>query len=223
MDLMDDLPHVLLLLLILQRFDDTRWGYLAKRPQSRVKMQEKNGVLMASFVAGRGEGRDTEIVFYPEDDGIRLSTTLIGRGTNVIGGRRAPGPPTTQPGDARGLREGNDVVVKMYWPEEARMREVEILKKAEECGNRFDFIKNHIPEVVCHRDPEFLCGSTKVIRQFLGLPTDGCRRPRIVAFRRLRQIRELKERDMLTGYLECFFCEYRQQITLTTPLTWPCF
>ena len=186
-------------------------------------MEMKNEVSTASFVAAGPTGQEREIIFYPDADNIHLGTSLVGRGTSVIGGRTGPAPDDTQLHDRKKLRDANNIAVKIYWPEEARTSEVEILKKAEECGNRFDFIKNHIPEVVCHRDPEFLCGSTKVIRQFLGLPTDGCRRLRIVAFRRLRQIRELKERDMLTGYLECFFCEYRQQITLTTPLTWPCF
>ena len=207
---MDNLPHVLLLLLILQRFDDTKWGHFAECSQSGVKMQEKNGVLVASFTPGGGDCQDKEIVFYPEDDRIRLAPTLIGRGTSVIGGRRGPASATTQPGDRRELQDGNDVVVKMYWPEEARMSEVEILKKAEEYSEKINPIKSHIPEMICYRDPKFVCSSTKRIRKFLGLPTGGCRRLQIIAFRRLRSIKELKEADMLAAYLECFFCEHKK-------------
>ncbi|KAF9643788.1 hypothetical protein BDM02DRAFT_3151168 [Thelephora ganbajun] len=62
--------------------------------------------------------------------------------------------------------------------------------------------------MVCHRDPKFLCSSTKTIRQFFGLATDGSRCLRIIVFRRLRPIKELKEKEMLTAYLQCFFCHF---------------
>ncbi|KAF9644598.1 hypothetical protein BDM02DRAFT_3102628 [Thelephora ganbajun] len=137
-----------------------------------------------------------------------METTLLGRGTTVIGGRRGPPPDPTQFGDTSGLREGNDLVAKIYWPEKTRTSEVDILRKAKEYGEKIDFIGNHIPEMVCHRDPKFLCSSTKTIRQFLGLPTDGSRCLRIIVFRRLRPIKELKEKEMLTAYLQCFFCHF---------------
>jgi len=96
---------------------------------------------------------------------------------------------------------------------------VEILKRAKEYGKKIPFIGNHIPEVVCHRDPNFLCSSTKTIRQFLGLPTDGSRSLRVIVFGLLRPIKELKEKDMLTAYLQCFFCTYRGRTAPNTPLT----
>ena len=99
------------------------------------------------------------------------------------------------------------------------MSEVEILKKAKEHGKEIDFIGGHIPEMVCHRDPNFVCSSTKIIRQFLGLPTDGSRRLRVIAFQRLVSIKELKEKDMLIAYLQYFFCEYHGKITSGAPLT----
>ena len=125
----------------------------------------------AEFVGDDEAGNQIEIIFYPEDDTIHRGTTLIGRGTNVIGGRRGP-PPEVKLGDLAKFPEGNDLVVKIYWLEEKRMSEVEILKKAKECGQKNELITNHIPEVVCHRDPNFLCSSTRAIRQFLGLPID---------------------------------------------------
>ena len=71
-DLVDDLPHFLLLLLTLQKFYDARWGYFAESPGS---------------------------------------------------------------------------------------------------GKKIDLIGNHIPEMVCHLDPDFLYSPTKTIRGFLGLST----------------------------------------------------
>ena len=218
-DLVKELPYFLLLLLILQRFDDAKWGYLSECPDSKVKTETKGGVLVASLA-----GDDKNIIFYPDIDDIYLGTTLIGRGTSVNGGKIGL-VSNHNPGDfptSEILRNGNDIMVKIYWPEEARKSEVEILKKAEECGKKIKFIENHIPEMVFHQDPNFLCSSTKMIREFLGLPTNGSRRLRIIAFRRLQPIRKLEEKEMLKAYLDCFFCKYREQLThrlrvLTSP------
>ena len=172
-------------------------------------MDRGKDLLTASFVAGERSGQATTVDFYPEDHAICLpGTKLIGRCTSVIGGRRGPIPDPLHLGNKRELQDGNDIAVKIYWPEEARTSEVDVLEKAEKYGRNIDFIKNHIPEVVCHRDPNFLCSSTKTIRKFLGLPTDGCRRLRIIAFRRLQSIMKLKEKEMLAAYLDCFFCKH---------------
>ena len=206
---MDDLPHFLLLLLILQRFDDAKWGYFTDCPQSGVKLEPVEYLTTYSFSdVEKVNGTRIKVFFHPEHHSIYLGTTLIGRGTSVIGGRMGPPPESTGLGGMEKLREGNDLVVKTYWPEESRTSEVEILNKAREYGEKIDFIGNHIPEMVCHLDPNFLCSSTKTIRQFLGLSTDGSRRLRMIAFRRLLSIEKLKEKDMLTAYLQCFFCEY---------------
>jgi len=205
----DDLPHFLLLLLILQRFDDAKWGYFTECPQSGVKLEPVENLLTYSFSGvGKVNGPRIKVFFYPQLHIIHLGSILIGRGTSVIGGRMGPPPESTELKNADKLREGNDLVVKTYWPEENRTSEVEMLKKAKEYGEKIDFIGDHIPEMVCHLDPNFLCSSTKTIRQFLGLSTDGSRRLRMIAFRRLLPIKRLKEKDMLTAYLQCFFCEY---------------
>ena len=206
--MVDDLPHFLLLLLILQRFDDAKWGYFTECPESGVRLEPIAKTPTYSLEAEKATGEKITVVFYPGQHNIHLGNTLIGRGTSVIGGRIGPPPESTELGNADKLREGNDMVVKTYWPEEERKSEVEILKKAKEYGEKIDFIGDHIPEMVCHLDPNFLCSSTKTIRQFLGLSTHGSRRLRMIAFRRLLPIKRLKERDMLTAYLQCFFCEY---------------
>ena len=218
-DLADDLPHFLLLLLILQRFDDAKWGYFTECSQSRMKVEPWAKLSTVSFVADGEAGQGVTIVFYPDDHEIYLGTSLIGRGTSAVGGTRGPPPELTQLGDTGKLREGNDLVVKIYWPEEKRTSEADILKKAKEYGEKIDFIGNHIPEMVCHWNSNFLCSSTKTIRQFLGLPTDGSRRLRVIGFPRLQPIKELKEKDMLTAYLQCFFCKYDRKTPSCAPLT----
>ena len=208
-----------MLLLILQRYNDAKWGYFTECSQSGLKVEPIDKLLTVSFVADEGTGQKTKVIFYPNNHNIYLGTTLIGRGTSVIGGRRGPPPETTKIGDMRKLQEGNDLAVKIYWPEERRTSEVEILEQAKEYGKKIYFIGDHIPEMVCHRDPNFLCSSTKTIRQFLDLPTDGSRRLRVIVFGLLRPIKELKERDMLTAYLQCFFCMYRGRTAPNALLT----
>lgn len=204
---MDDLPHFLLLLLILQRFNDAKWGFFTECPQSGVKIEQGQSPLTLSFVGDGETGQRSEVVFHPTEYQIHIDKELVGCGASVIGGRRGPPPDPTQLSNMDKIYDGNDIDVKIYWAEESRISEVEILKKAEEYGRKTDFIGNHIPEIVCHRDPEFLCSSTKMIRRFLGLPTGGCRRLRVFAFGALELITELKEKDMLTAYLQCLFCE----------------
>ena len=211
---MDDLPHFLLLLLILQRFDDAKWGYFTECPQSGLKVEPTAKLCTVSFVANDETGQTIMIHFYPNDHEIYLGTTLLGRGTSVIGGRKGPSPEITELHNTRELREGNDLAVKIYWPEERRTSEAEILKRAKECGRKIAFIRDHIPKMVCHRDPNFLCSSTKTIRQFLGLSTDNSHHLCVIIFGLLRPIKELKERDMLIAYLQCFFCKYHERTAL---------
>ena len=87
---------------------------------------------------------------------------------------------------------------------------METLEKAKEHGNKIDLIDNYIPEVVSHLDPSFLCSSTKTMRGFLGLCTDGSRCLRMITFRLLLLIKKLKEMDMVTAYLQWFFRKYHE-------------
>jgi hypothetical protein len=107
-------------------------------------------------------------------------------------------------GASRGKRPcGQDILARREQDERGRDPE-----EGNGVWEKIDLIGNHIPEMVCHLDPNFLCSSTKTIRQFLGLPTDGSRRLWIIAFPQLLSIKMLKEKDMLTAYSQCFFCEF---------------
>ena len=94
-------------------------------------------------------------------------------------------------------------MAKIYWPEESRASEVEILKKAKKYGEKIALIGKHIPDVVCHKDPVFAGCSTSTIRKFLGLSTKGAHRLRVIVSRRLIPIGELEEEEMLLAFLRC--------------------
>lgn len=80
------------------------------------------------------------IIFYPEANNIYLGTALIGGGTGVIGGRigSASDHDPAHFGNTEILRDGNDIVVEIYWLEDKRKSEVGILEKAEEHAKRVE-------------------------------------------------------------------------------------
>jgi hypothetical protein len=60
-----DLPHFPLLLPILQRFDDAKWGCFTGCPQSGVKVEPVETPHTISFVADAESDERITIVFYP--------------------------------------------------------------------------------------------------------------------------------------------------------------
>jgi len=106
------------------------------------------------------------------------------------------------------IRNGNDLIVKFSWPYETRVSEVKIVEMAREIGETNDLVKDHIPTMLGHVDPSYLTCSTKPIRDFLGLNTDGARVFRVILFRRLQEIKFLDETHMLIAFLDCFFAHW---------------
>lgn len=126
--------------------------------------------------------------------------------TSIIGGEEVPLPDPKQIGDTSKLQKGNNLVVKTCWPEDGRG--IHILWDARGYGKTIKLIGNHIPEVTSHQDLNFPCSTTKTMREFLSLPTNGSHHLRIIAFRRLRPMTELNEQDILAAYFQCLFCKY---------------
>ena len=97
--MVDDLPHFLLLLLILQRFDDARWGYFTECPQSGVRPEPEQKLNAFSLGVEEETGERTTLAFYPDHHNIYPGITLIGNGTSIIGGRTGPPPGPAEVGD----------------------------------------------------------------------------------------------------------------------------
>jgi hypothetical protein len=201
----EDLPHFLLLLLILQRLDGTRSGSFEDCSESGLYTQ---GNIATAIFKDERTAEERTFAFYPEHDKInRVDKKLTGRATFVFGAREGPAPSEPLGRDVNKVRKGNEYVVKVCWQEDDhRTNEVGIIKKAMEYGRETDLIRGHIPDMVCYMDPTWLCSSTKTIRRFLGLATKGSRTLCVIVFRRLRPIDTLREEEMITAYLQCFFC-----------------
>ena len=201
-DIVDNLPHFLLVLLILQRFDLARWGFFTEFPESSVKTIgdiHRTHVLKATFT-------DDPVDIYPEDDPVYDGINLAGRSTSIAGARKSDGHPERLT-NSEDIRKANDLVAKFSWPEETRLSEVVFIQRAKEIGESNDLVKGHIPTILGSIDPPHLTCSTSLIRQFLGLDTNGARSLRVIISRRLQEIKYLDEEDLLLAFLDCFLCE----------------
>ena len=198
---MDDLPHFLLVLLILQRFDLARWGFSTEFPGSTIQPIRdchRMRILKAEFL-------EKPVIIFPDDDPIYGGISLTGRSTVIAGATEVLDSPLRTSSEE--IRNGNKLVVKFSWPEESRISEVEFVRRAGAIGEKNPLVKGHIPTMLGDTDPPFLTCSTRLIREFLGLDTSGARALRVIVFRRLSEIKYLDEDDMVTAFLDCLFCE----------------
>jgi hypothetical protein len=177
------LPHFLLVLLIIQRFNLARWGFFTEFEGSPISVFTENNsgdkrILQATF-----EDNDT-IYIYPSDNPVCNGVNLAGRSTGAAGARRKADHDPSALTSAK-IKEGNDLIVKFSWPRSSRVSEVEFMEEARRFGESNGLVKNHIPTMHGRLDPPYAMCSTRPIREFLGLKVDGERVFWVIAFRRL--------------------------------------
>lgn len=205
-DILDNLPHFLLVLLIIQRFDLARWGFFTEfkgSPIHRERNCHQKFILEATF-----QNLDTIYIFPLEDSAYGGGINLLGRSTSVAGARKKINTDHPDQLTPEELRKGNNMIVKFSWPRKSRESEVKFIKEARKIGATNDLVKDHVPTILGHLDPTYITCSTRPIREFLGLKVDGERVLRVIVFRRLTEIKFLDEEHMLIAYLDCFFCEF---------------
>ncbi|KAG2355773.1 hypothetical protein BDR07DRAFT_1302159 [Suillus spraguei] len=104
----------------------------------------------------------------------------------------------------------DELVAKLYWPEEERESEVDILKKVYEIARKDEEgkVKHHIPEMVWHC--KFEDTSTARIRVALGLKDAerGRRVLYVIVFRKLRPITKLSGTRFLRAWWQIVVCHY---------------
>jgi Fungal protein kinase len=187
-----DLPHFLVLLLCLQRFDADNWGVISaiRRPE-KTPDQHFISIQLSPSV---------DVTFDP-DNRLRGHYGIVGRGTRVFLARsESPDPRNSEKTLAKvGL------VLKTYWPETSRTPENDILDMAMKIGENNRNVANHLPDLICSYD--FVKHSTGIIREHLGLPTKGHRVFRVMLSRRLYPITELVGEKFWKAFWECFRCK----------------
>ena len=190
-----DLPRFLVLLLIMQRLPYAGWGYsplFDPEPgfsgKIDVRDEERNMTV------------DLEFDFHSPECTTHYG--LRGRATNVF-----PVKSKALSKLAKDLekkcpsRNGTEeLVAKIYWPEETRQSEEDILKEGHNIAVDHADVKDHVPDVIWSH--KFKGTSTANIREALGIDDAavGSRSLFIIVFRKLRPVTELSGDEFLRAW-----------------------
>ncbi|KAI6138070.1 hypothetical protein BKA82DRAFT_4250151 [Pisolithus tinctorius] len=181
-----DLPRFLVLLYALQRFNLEDWGR-----NTDFKLHLKGDDV--EFYTVEVSRHKLELVYLRKP-----RYGLVGRGTGVMDVT------------CETLEEENPVggmVAKLYWAEEARISEEEILGHVEAVGKKFEDVRGHVPILLLSkRFPVF----TSTIRRALGLknPDKGSRTLVLLIFKKLFPIKELQGNELVDAWRQCVLCHY---------------
>ena len=179
-----------------------RWGFFTAFRGTSIK---QTGVIDKSIYLEATFPQRNPIRVYPYEDPVCTGINLVGRSTSAAGAREVT-PGASEPESAEEIRRDNNLIAKFYWPQQTRVSEVDVIKKAAQIGETNNLVKDRIPTIVGNIDPPHVTCSTSLIREFLGLDTAGARVLRVIIFRRLKELKYLDEEDMLIAFLDCFFC-----------------
>jgi hypothetical protein len=193
-----DLPRFLVFLLIMQRMQYAQWGHnplFDPEPASSVTVKvpdEKLGTV------------DLEFDFTSSERTTHYG--LRGRATNVF-----PVKSVRLSREARQRPSRNktdELVAKIYWPEQSRQSEAEILEEVHKIAAENPEVKDHVPDVIWSR--KFEGTSTAKIREALGIDDAqvGSRVLYIIVFRKLRPITQLSGDRFLRAWWQAVRCKY---------------
>ncbi|KAG1719638.1 uncharacterized protein EDB91DRAFT_1351878 [Suillus paluster] len=192
-----DLPRFMVLLLAMQRMAYAHWGYnpvFEREPGSSGEIHHvedpKHGLVDLKFDLKSDDrtthfglrGRATTV--FPVES-IKLSSLL-----------------------SDSHNTSSDLVAKLYWPEESRESEPEILKKVYKIAEREMKVKGHVPDMVWFH--KFEGTSTANIRKALGMDDAerGSRVLYIIVFRKLIPITKLSGMEFLTAWWQVVVCHH---------------
>ncbi|VDB85546.1 unnamed protein product [Peniophora sp. CBMAI 1063] len=211
-DFVEDLPRFLVLLLALQRFDLSDWGFV---PELDSKVQEIHRGAKAKAALLYDVPRSAEVKISLHKNPLYHRYTLLGRGTLVLDIDR---PEALLPaGDERGY------VVKLSWPDSGRKSEFELIAHLLEACEGVSDIVDHLPRIVASRTHDDQ--STRTIREILGIksrertarrrdetmqtiPIDAHRVLRSVVSEKLSPAEHLVGAEFLKVALDVALCHY---------------
>ena len=177
----------MVLLYALQRFTLGDWGR-----NTAFGEDEEKGLHTITI-----DGVDLELDTSDEERVTHYG--LKGRATNVF--------PVTSKKLAEDFPEVQEdgMVAKIFWAEEQRTSEPDILDKVNEIAAEKENVKNHVPHLLWYHK---LTDPTSAVRKALSVPepTKGGRVPYILVFRKLRPITELHGEEFFKAWRQCILC-----------------
>ncbi|QRV83088.1 hypothetical protein RhiJN_11104 [Ceratobasidium sp. AG-Ba] len=188
-----DLPRFLVLLLALQRFTLSDWGYNLTFDPGAQKIHTSAGPPAQTSPVELEISGDRKVSIDPNDV-VYLSKTLVSRATTVL---RAVGTFPEAP--------GCKLVAKISWPNKDRENEFHIIGRALGCG---EDLANYLPRAFGYRDSS---EDTGVIRLKLGLGTQTSRPARVlrvIILEELAPIIELEGEQFFCAWVQCTRVHY---------------
>jgi hypothetical protein len=183
----------MVLLYALQRFELHNWG----RNKHFVPVQVQGKQCHEFKIEDKDLGT-VDLLLHTSHDERVTHYGLQSRATNVV-------PVTSEALTKKYPDLRDDMVAKIFWGEESRTSEPEILKRVEEVAKEHDSVRGHIPELLWHHT---FTNPTSAIREALGVPepTTGSRVLHILVFRKLRPITELHGKELFDVWYQCILC-----------------
>ncbi|KAG2132078.1 hypothetical protein DEU56DRAFT_812987 [Suillus clintonianus] len=194
-----DLPRFMVLLLAMQRMPYAEWGYHTLR-----ELENPGDIRVEDEKIG-----EVDLKFNLTSNKRTTHFGLRGRATTMfpVESKKlsdlVPNLPHHNPHNPT-----KELVAKLYWPEDARESEPDILKKVYKIAETDARVKHHVPEMVWFH--KFEDTSTANIRSALGLqdPKLGRRIFYIIVFRRLEPITDLWDTQFLSTWWHAVVCHY---------------
>ena len=184
-----DLPRFLVLLYALQRFELSDWGrnpaFTVHESPAGDKIEKHTVVLKESFT----------FTLHPSNS-RRLA--MKGRATAVM-----------EVSCDKLLHKGS-MVAKLYWAEETRISEVDILKKVKQAEKNI-VVKGHVPDLLFEYKFPL---STATVRQKLDfdktstVTSKGSRTFWFLVFPKLQPIKELQGNELFSAWRQCVLCKF---------------
>jgi hypothetical protein len=207
-----DLPRFVVLLLIMQRMGYKQWGLhplFEPTPgyagEIIVEYEENNDKDNRDKEGKqkKSEKKRVDLTFDLKSDDRMTHFGLRGRATTMF-------PVESKvlsalPQRSHFLNESTEFIAKLFWPEEARQSELEILEEVYKIANEDPDVLGHVPEMVWFH--KFEGTSTAVIRKALGIDDTGSRVLYIIVFRKLEPITTLSGDEFLLAWWEVVKCK----------------
>ncbi|KAG2052932.1 hypothetical protein BDR06DRAFT_491012 [Suillus hirtellus] len=193
-----DLPRWLVLLFIMQRMGYEQWGLnrvFEPEPGFSGKVMVEDAQIDLDLDV-KSKERVTHF-------GIRgRATTVFPVKSEALSDRQR---------DACFLNDSPELVAKLYWPEETRQSEPDILKEVYKIAQRDPDVRGHVPELVWFH--KFEETSTSKIRVALGLKDaeraeQGSRVLYIIVFRKLIPITTLSGEEFIAAWWQVVKCKF---------------
>ncbi|CAE7057925.1 unnamed protein product [Rhizoctonia solani] len=188
----EDLPRFLVFLFCIQRFTYSDWGFDLELDPSILSRHISDKTALSHQVRLELDGKDGKFEVHFEHDMTPLYDPF------------ALGSKATKVFDVANTSVELPLVAKLYWPNQDRPHEAEIIDRARKVKG----LEDHLPLAVARRDIN--SSSTKHIRDELGL-TNSPRRPRllrILVFEKLFDILQRTGDQFIFAWLECVRAHY---------------